>query len=164
MRQGRKPPPCCRKARISNAVSRQKGKQISSRDSWDINIIAQEGREFKHKTGRADFDSACFPYSLLYRSFISVRGKLLYEYRLNGRLFSINSFSILDQSVNHSINSLLFAGRQGRNPFHPQGWLYFISFCQDITQQHICSYTKRICKTNQRSQRGIFSPRSIIPI
>ena len=39
MRQGRKPQPCWRKARISNAVSWQKDKQISSRDSWDINII-----------------------------------------------------------------------------------------------------------------------------
>ena len=38
VRQGRKPQPCWRKARISNAVSRQKDKQISSRDSWDINI------------------------------------------------------------------------------------------------------------------------------
>ena len=65
VRQGRKPQPCWRmfasklrsfalrnmcKARISNAVSRQKDKQISSRDSWDINIMEAD------ETGRLQIE------------------------------------------------------------------------------------------------------------
>ena len=48
VRQGRKPPPYWRKARISNAVSRQKDKQISSRDSWDINNHAESHNTLHH--------------------------------------------------------------------------------------------------------------------